>query len=306
MITLLIGENSFEIKRALREFQAGFDGDIERIDSSDVELRQLPDLLMGATLFSTNRLIIMYELSVNTTIWPLLPDWLGKISDDVHLVLVEPKPDKRTTAYKQLKKLANVREFPAWSERDRAKAEAWVAGEARLHDITIDKAGIRKLVDRVGVNQWGLYHALQKLSVLDEITLPVIEEVIDPTPAESVFNLLESSLRGDAKRVSQMIETLQLTEDPYRTFGLLSGQVFQLAVLANTSKPSSEVAKDIGAHPFALSKLAPHARKLGPAGAKAIVVVAAEADTGMKLSKGEPWLLIERALLKIAQIKHRL
>jgi DNA polymerase III delta subunit len=99
-----------------------------------------------------------------------------------------------------------------------------------------------------------------------------------------------------------MVTTLELNEDPYRLFGLLSSQGFQLAALSITDKASGEVAKELGAHPFVLSKLAPHARKLGPLGARKLIEALAEADSGMKTSSGEPWLLVERALIKIARI----
>ncbi len=299
MITLFTGENSFERGRALRDLKAAFDGEIVALDGSELELHQLPDLLMGATLFSSSRMVIISDLSSNSAVWPKLGEWLERVASDTHLVLVEPKPDKRTASYKTLKKLADVRQFTPWSDRDRAKAESWLVGEARLHNINLDKKCIRALVDRVGVDQWGLYHALQKLAVFDEITPELIKEHIDQTLSENVFNLLEAALKGDGQRVSDMISTLELKEDAYKTFGLLAGQVFQLAALSVATKPASDVAKDIGAHPYALSKLAPYARKLSRKQIASIVRIFADADSDMKMSKGEPWLLIERALVKV-------
>lgn len=302
MITLLTGENSFEIERALKKLAADFGGQPDRIDGSELELKQLPDLLMGATLFADKRLVIIKNLSENKAVWSDFSDWTGRVSDDVHLVLVEPKPDKRTKIYKDLQKSADVREFASWSERDVAKAEQWVTAEAKALGFTLDKKSAHTLVARVGVDQWLLYQALEKLAFADEVTPATIEELIDANPSENVFNLFESALRGDVSRTTHMLATLELTEDPYRLFGLLSGQAFQLAALAVSEKPSAEVAKDLGAHPFALSKLAAHARKLGRPGARKIIGAFAEADEGMKTSAAEPWLLIERALIKTAQI----
>src|SRR5690606_24079331 len=102
--------------------------------------------------------------------------------------------------------------------------------------------------------------------------------------------------------VKKMIATLEAGEDPYRLFGLLYTPVLQLAVLSTSHKPSSEVAKDLGAHPFALSKLASPVKKLGKAGVRQVVTVMAEADTALKTSAADPWLLIERALVKIATL----
>lgn len=303
MITLLTGENSFEMSRALKTLAAGFNGHVERIDGEELELKQLPDLLMGATLFADKRLVIIKRLSENKAVWADFGDWLPRVSDDVHLVLVEPKPDKRTKTYKQLQKIASAQDFPAWSERDTGKAEKWAVAEAKALGFTLAPASARALVARVGADQWLLAQALEKLAFVDEPTPQRIEEIIEATPVENVFNLFEVALRGNANKVSEMLQTLELTEDPFRLFGLLSGQAFQLAALAIADKPDAEVAKDIGAHPFALSKLAPHAKRLGRGGARRVVAAFAEADEGMKTSAASPWLLIERALIKTAQIR---
>jgi len=298
MITLLTGENSFELERALRKIVGAFEGRVERVDGSELELRQLPDLVMGGTLFAAERLVVIKGLSENKVIWPVLGDWLGRASDDVHLVFVEPKPDKRTKTYKDLQKVARVEEFKPWGERDGGLAERWAQAEAKTLGLVLDAAGARVVVARVGVDQWAIYRALEKLAVLDEVTPEAIQDVIDLSPAENVFNLFETALRGDSKSVAYMIATLELTEDPYRVFGLLSGQAVQLLALTLGDKPSAEIAKDIGAHPYAISKLGSLAKRLGVTGSKRVVQAFAEADKAMKTSAAEPWLLIERALMR--------
>lgn len=302
MITVLTGENSFELTRALKQIVAAFSGDAEKYDGSDLDLSKLPDLLLGGTLFSSERLVVIKGLSENKQLWDVLPEWLEKADADIHVVLVEPKPDKRTKTFKELKKHADVREFSQWGDRDIMQAEKWAIDEAKKQDLALDKKLAQQLVDRVGLDQWQLFHAIEKLAVLDAVTGEIIEDHIEPNPTENVFNLFDAALRGDSKRVSEMIRTLQLGQDPYMTFGLLAGQAFQLAVLASTDKPASEVASGIGAHPYALGKLAPHAKRLGKGGAKRVLKIFADTDISMKSTSHEPWLLIEHALVKTATL----
>lgn len=302
MITLFTGENSFELERRLHDIVDAFDGAVERIDGSEIELRGIADLLMGGTLFSARRLVVIKGLSDNKAIWSTFSDWIARVSEDVHLLLIEPKPDKRTKTYKDLQKAATVHEFKVWGDRDSGIAEKWVQSEASELGMALDATSVRLLVSRVGIDQWALYRSLEKLAVLDIVTPDVIAEVIDLSPTENVFNLFETALRGDMKGVSQMIMTLELTEDPYRVFGLLTGQVVQLLALTLGDKPSGDIAKDVGAHPYAISKLSSHAKRLGRSGSARVVVAFAEADTAMKTSTAEPWLLIERALLKTANL----
>jgi DNA polymerase III delta subunit len=85
-------------------------------------------------------------------------------------------------------------------------------------------------------------------------------------------------------------------------FGLLCSQAFQLAALAAADKPGSEVARDIGAHPFALQKLAPHVKRLGRGGTRRVIESFAQADDRLKSGPADPWVLIDQALARIAAI----
>ena len=301
MITVLTGDNSFEIDRVLKQIVRDFNGDVEKIDGSDLQLNKLPDILMGASLFSTARTIFIKGLSDNKSIWPILGDWIPRLSSDINLILVEPKLDKRTSTFKSLKNKATITEFAVWSDRDTDKAERWVTNESKLLGLELDKKITRFLVERVGVDQWQLSHALQKLASTNEISIEVIKDVIEANPIENVFNLFEAALRGDADELKQMIRTLESSEDAYRLFALLSSQVFQLAAIASAGK-TDNVAKDFGVHPFVVSKITPIARKVGDSGITKIITIFAQADNDMKISKAEPWLIIERALIKIANI----
>lgn len=296
MITVLTGPNSFEIDQALKKIIAEFGGLPEKVDGESLELKQLPDLLMGSSLFADKRLVIIKGLSQNSSIWEKLPEWIGRISDDIRVVLVDEKLDKRTTTYKELKKVANVQEFVEWTDRDRSLAETWVVNQARSLDLDLDKKLAHHLVERVGLDQWQLASALEKLSLLDEVTAESIDNSIEANPAENVFLLFELALDGHNKRVHDMLATLELTEEPYKLFALLSSQAFQLAAVAAAGDGDSPT-KDFAIHPFVASKLSRHAKKLGKSGTKQVLQAFAQADSDMKLSKADPWLLIERALI---------
>ncbi|MDB5163279.1 MAG: polymerase subunit delta [Candidatus Saccharibacteria bacterium] len=299
MITLLTGDNSFELREALQAIVAGFDGAAERVDGAGLELRQLPDLLMGGTLFAEKRLVIISDLSSNSSLWQKLPSWLPRLSDDVHLVLVEEKPDKRTVAYKALKEAAQVQEYPAWTERDQYKAEQWLEARAKGQGLKLDKKTVHHLVTRVGVDQWLLANALETLALLDEITPEAINRTIIANESENIFELFETALSGNRAALQDTLRTLEQQEDPYATFALLSSQAFSLSAVAyadNTQNPS----KDFAIHPFVASKLTRHAQRLGKPAVTRIMKQFAQTDADMKVSKAEPWILIERLLFDLA------
>jgi DNA polymerase III delta subunit len=99
----------------------------------------------------------------------------------------------------------------------------------------------------------------------------------------------------------EMLKTLEQTEDVYRLTALLSSQAFQLLAVASAGKDDN-VAKDFAVHPYVVSKLSPIAKRIGKSGASKIIAVFVELDDDMKLSRAEPWLLVERALIKVANI----
>lgn len=301
MITLLLGENSFEIERVLTTIVSDFNGSVEKFNGSELQLAQLPDILMGVSLFATARVIIIRGLSENRAIWAVFGDWLPRISDDIHLVLVEPKPDKRTVTFKALKDCADIKEFQPWTDRDVAKAEKWVAVEAKKLGLDLDNKNTQILVRRVGVDQWQLFHALQKLVLVDTVSADVIRDVIDTNPIENVFEIFEMAIKGDTKELKRILYAIEQTEDIYKLSALLFVQVFQLAAVAFATK-SDNASKDFGIHPYVVQKLESTAKRVGKSGVVKIVKIFAEADDDMKLSKAEPWLLIERALMKVANL----
>lgn len=300
MITWLTGENSFEVREALKAIEASFNGTAERVDGTDLTLSRLPDLLMGVSLFSPERLVVISDISTNSAVWEKLPDWLARVNEDIHVVFIDTKPDKRTTSYKALKAVADLKEFPAWSDRDVQKAEQWVSGRAANQNISIDRKSVQYLVERVGLDPWQLSHALNTLSLLDEISPKTINEVIPPNLRENIFQLFETALEGKPQQVAEMIKTLSLQEDAYALFALLNSQALTLAAVTYADE-SANPAKDFAIHPFVASKLTRHGKKLGKAKVGHILEAFAKTDADMKRSKAEPWLLVERLLLQVAQ-----
>ena len=301
MITVLVGENSFEIERSLSEIEAGFDGEPEKIDGTELQLSQLPDLLMGVSLFGIKRLLVIRNLSKNKSIWPVFGNWIDKVSSDIELILIDLKLDKRTSTFKALKDEVKINYFYLFSDRDFNIVLDWLLLEAKKLGLALDKKSAQFLIDMVGFDQWQLSSALTKLLLIGDTSIDTIKDVIEPSPVTNVFILIEMAIGGDVVALKQNLANLEKTENPYKLFALLSSQIFQLLV-ASVSEKNDNFAKDFSIQPFAVSKLAILAKKIGNKKLLKMVNVFAKADDDMKISKAEPWLLIEKALLKISLI----
>lgn len=301
MITCLVGDNSFEIERALDDILGDFDGTPEKINVQGLEISKLPDLLMGVSLFEPKRLVVIRELSSNKSVWSVFGDFISKVDPDIHVVLIEPNIDKRTVAYKQIKKHGQIKEFKLWGDRDYQLVEKWVSGEAARLGLVLDKQCLVELINRVGFDQWQLSHALEKLSLVGNVSINAVRDIIDLNPTENVFNLFDMAVNKNVSGLKKMLFVLEQNEDAYKVSGLLFTQAFQLLTVVE-SDGRHDVAKDFGIHPFVVSKLEQLARNISKNKIKKIVAILLEADLAMKTTKNEPWMLIDRALMKIANL----
>lgn len=303
MITLLCGENDYELTKKVAQLKANFDGRAERYDAADLTREQLADMFAGQTLFALKRLVIIDTPSANSELWGKMATWAARLSDDTQLVLVEPKPDKRTSTYKWLKKNVDIVEFTAFDPRDHRGLVKWVEDYATKKNVRLTNRQAAHLVERVGAHQWELAHAVDKLSLAGEVTDQWIDDVSEASPSENVFALFETVLNGDTKRLSAMIQTLRLTDDAYRILGLMDAQALQLATLTYADGNISQVVTDTKAsssYPF--QKLAPYANRLSKGQVRQMLGLLATSDTRLKSSDADPWLVLESTLVQMASL----
>lgn len=303
MIQLLCGENDYELTQKLGLLKQNFDGIAERYEGAGLTNEQLADVFAGQTLFATKRLVIIDTPSANSELWQNMATWVGRLSSDIQLVLVEPKPDKRTATYKWLKKNADVHEFLNVDERDMGKVIQWLETYAKQQNVSLTTKQLRHLIDRGGVSQPVLAQAIDKLSLVNTITDEWLNNVIEPNLTENVFSLFETALSGDVKRLAELLGTLRLTEDPYRVFGLVASQAQLVVLLVHGNNNSGQVAADTGAKSsYPLQKMAPFAARMSKSQASNMIHLFADADIRLKSSDANPWLVLESTLVQIASL----
>ncbi len=286
MIYLFWGENSFEIEQRVKKLATDFAGEVEKVDGSELELNQLPDLLAGVTLFSSSRLIRIKGASQNKPIWAALGEWFEKGVDN-DIVLVETSVDKRTKTYKWLEKHAEV---VAAKELQPYEAVKWVMQQP-LQSPTLNRSVAEFFVAYVGTDQWRLSSELEKLRLSGkEVSKELVEHLVEPTPQATSFELLDAAFRGDVQELERIFGIVSRDEDPYMFFGLIAGQVYAIALMSTAKgKRSDEVAKETSVHPFVLKKVSGLAGSVSTEQVKGLVERLAELDANMKSRAVEPW-----------------
>gem|GEM_PF-152958 len=310
MLHVLIGENSFALEQRLSQLVLHAGQQVEIFEGASMTREQLLSSTMAQSLFADERTIVIKSLSENAELWGELPSWLGlwgelpswlgSIAEHIHLILVESKPDKRTSTYKWLQKHTDIEQFELWTSHNHNEALAWLEVQATKLKIKLDNKLAQELVQRVGYNQWALYHTLEKLALRGQNSTLTLEDIIDSSTQDSVFELLQSALDGNTPAVLSIIERLKQTEDPYAVFGLLASQVTQVAVLSTTDQSAAQIASETGLHPYSLQKLKPYSKRLGREVISNITNRLAEADRAIKSSDVDVWAVLEQQLLHIA------
>ena len=296
MITLLTGPNSYAIADAMRELVEGFAGETERLDAHELEPRNLPDLFMGASLFSPNRLIVIRGASMNKVLWSELEQWIERVPKETDIVLIDANPDKRTRTYKLLQKHATIKTF---SEPSEAELASWLLVHGQTRGVEVPADVLRYLISYVGRDQWRLKSEFDKLLLAEKrLSRELIQDIAEPYPEATAFELLDSVFSGSVDRVHELLSLLREREDPYQFFGLLSSQVLALfAIASGGSRRPDEIARDMALHPFVVRKLGTVASKLGKASIERLIQQLAHADERIKTTSVDPWRQLEITLL---------
>ena len=302
MIYVFFGENEFSKRQKVDEVLG--DRIARRRDGEELTIGDLRELLTGQTLFGGEEPIIITDLSQNSDVWAVFPEIAGLADETV--ILLETKLDKRTKTYKNLAKNATVQECASLGERQRPELVKWAIDRTKERGTKLTKKQIETLVDRLGYDQLRLDNLFAQLSLLDEVTDDLIDQLVPLAKSESVFELLDATIRSDVSSIHRIISYLEMTsgdDGAYQTIGLLASQAMNLLALDLSNIDAQKVAQDFGVHPYALRQLSPLARQLDKIAALRICRILLQADMQMKTTGVEPWLLVETALMKIAKLK---
>jgi len=305
MIHFYYGENDFALRRQVNavteKFAAKYGAEnISRIDAAEIDPQQLIAEIVNINLFAPNRLIVLSGLAKNKTILDALSGNLNRVPDTTELVIIDPKPDKRTKIFKSIEKNAKSREF---SPLKNYEIEKFVIDEAANQKVEIKRDAVSELVAYTGGDQWRIASEIAKFRALDKvITIESVREIVEPDLAVNVFQLLDDvfNKRRDAAKAG--LDRARQTEDANKFLGLLASQVYALAATVNAGGQSpNQIAADIGAHPFVVSKMQSIARHMTAQDVARISQIVAETDAKMKSTGADPWVLIELALAKMMQ-----
>lgn len=287
MVIVVSGENDFarlaELKSLVSDFESKYgDFGLERVDASVTEMGRLLESVASVPFLSEKRMIILSNIMSNKDVVDGAEKLLESVSDETILVIDEQKFDKRLTAYKILKKKADFREF---KELDGRGLASWLVSEAKYRGGNLSQADAVYLVDRAGPNQLILSHELDKLlSFSPSIKRDVINELVEPLPMGTIFDLMDAAFSGDKQKTMRLYDQQRRQQvEPQAIMGMIGWQVHTLTVVKfNEHKPPEQIASSAKINPYVVRKTLTLTSRMTTSGVKDLVRKTLELDSRLK------------------------
>jgi len=305
MISVLTGENSFALERALHARTAEFverygDLALERVDGQEAEYEKMREALTSLPFLASRKLVVLREPGANKDFVAVVESLVSEIPETTEVVIVEAKPDKRTAYYKFLRSQKDFQEFPELDGNDLA---GWLTKEAKNRGGELSLGDARLLVERLGTDQQLLANELEKLLLYEpKVNRSSIEQLTTASPQSTIFQLLETAFAGNGRRTLQLYaEQRSLKVEPAQIIAMLTWQLHVLAIIKAAGERSAEqIAKEARINPYVVRKSQAIARSLSTAQLKQQVASLLNIDMRSKRTNLDADEALQNYLLELS------
>jgi DNA polymerase-3 subunit delta len=287
MVRVFVGPNSYGLKQAVKSAKDKFteeygDFALEVIDGEESAYEHVLMAIESVPFLSEKKMLIVYNLG-NIKEAAENPDsLLERAGDNDELLIIEPKPDKRSSYYRFLKKNTELSEF---KEPDEGELARWLVKQAQEKGTKLSLSDADYLIQRVGVGQEQAANELSKLIDYGAgISRDTIDSLTEASPQTSIFNLLDAAFGRNTKKAMQIYdEQKSQGEEPIRIMAMLIWQMHLVAMVdAAGARTDQEIMNTSGLKPFTLNKSRSIARKMGRRRIKETLSRMAELDKQLK------------------------
>lgn len=264
MISVLTGPNIFllraELQRRVQVFVHEYSNmAYEQLDGEEVEYSRIAEAVQSLPFLAARKLVVLRSPGTNKQFMDTYETLLADIPEITDVLIVEPRPDKRTTYYKWLKKQLDFQEFAELDENDLIR---WTASYAKEQGSSIATSEAQYLLARVGTSQERLAHEIEKLALAGTaITKQAIDDLTEQTPQSKIFDLLDAAWTGNTKRALELYQEQRVLKvEPQEIIGMLGWQLRQVA-LAKTAG-SHDLVREGKVSPYSANKAKKIANRL--------------------------------------------
>jgi len=339
MLYLLHGDNEFERAEALARLRAELTdpafGDLNtlRLDGKRVSLVELTHAcdvvpFFGARLVIVDGLLTRLasggrkadraaggeaEASEGGKAFAAgLANYLPRLPDTTHLILVEPKAVARTNAVlkaaQSMGDRAQIRAFDPLNAR-RGEVGDWLRDRARRKGGSLQPPAVRLLEETVGGDLRALDTELDKLLTYVGSDRPISEadvrQMVGAAQQTSIFEMVDAvGSRDTGAALARLHELLDAGEAPLYLLFMITRQfriLLQLRLLQAANLSPAELASRLGLHPFVAEKGLRQAQRFTAPQLEAILRRLLAADLALKSSGNHPVLELDLLIVSLTR-----
>lgn len=289
MVTTLTGSNSFLLRTSLNKLVSEFlqeygDMALERLDGEEASYDRIRESLESIPFLASKKMVVLRAPSASKQFTENAEKLLANLPETTQVILHEPNLDKRLSYTKYLQKNTDYHEY---KELDGLALARWLCDEAELKGGSLSITDANYLVKRLGTNQRLLASEMSKLLSADKnITRQLIDNLTEPIPQSSTFDLLEAAFSKDQKRMLELYdEQRRQNVEPQAIIGLLAWQLHVLSVCAwSDGRSAQDIAKSVKLNPYVVQRSLGLARGLSRPQIKTYINKLLELDEASKTS----------------------
>lgn len=265
-VYLLTGDEGYlihQIKRALIQalVVAGDTMNYHSFDLDRIDLKELSDLALSYPFFAEKRVIVLDGVNILKTGKEEFVDLCNRLPDSTCMIIIEEKVDKRSSAYKWIKKNGYVAEAKK-EDLTEEELKKYIAGWFKKAGKKISSKDASFLVHRIGKDLYQLHGEVSKLISYtgkeEEIRREDIEALVTVNIEDKIFELTEAIAAGNHDLVkTRYQEMILLKEPPLRILYMMTRQYRILTIVSDmTARRMSdqEIAGAAGIRGFAVRK----------------------------------------------------
>lgn len=308
MMTTLSGENGFMLQSVLKGLINDFidtysDIALERLDGQEASFERMQESIQSLPFLASRKMVVLRTPGVNKQFAEHIAEILDDIPETTELIIVEPKLDKRSSYYKQLKKITSFQEY---NELDREALISWLLLLVKERNGSMSRADAAYAIERIGLNQQLLSQEIEKLLLFNlKISRETIDSLTDASPQSTIFELLEAAFNGDsALALSLYSEQRHLKVEPQQIIAMLAWQLHIIAMLKVAGDRSPQtIASEAKLNPFVVRKSATVARSLKLPELKRLITNLLAIDARLKRESVDADEALQNYLLNLSQQK---
>lgn len=271
MIYFIYGEDTFRSRSYLtalcQQLSTAVGTEVIRRSTIATTLEEVNQLLHGASLFSTARVIVLEDVFASSLRDELTTLIKTTLPTTTSLIVYETStPDRRLSLFKWLNQFATSTSFDLLIGPPLLDSCQQLITQ---HQLSLSPQLASRLINMVGNDLWRLDRELDKLAAYSRtapITTTVLDQLVSTDIEQSVFSILDSLSQRHLARANQLLADLvQHGEDPIGILAVVSWQLrnlIRIKALTEQGHSPSGIARLTGLHPYAVSNSLKQAAKL--------------------------------------------